>query len=105
MGRPASRDEVLEGLGEAVAVHDLAVGDEAGRQLEAHAADDATALDLGGGKVATVDVETDGATGGVLTEGERHGRTQRGIGRPLDTLNAEPEMSREAGRPPGGVSG
>ena len=56
------RDEALEGLGEAVAVHDLAVGHEAGRQVEARAAHDATTLDLGGGKVATVDIETDGTT-------------------------------------------
>ena len=55
-------DEALEGLSEAVAVHDLAVGDEACRQLGARATDDATTLHLRGGKVATVDIQTDGAT-------------------------------------------
>ena len=54
--------EALERVGQAVAVHDLAVGDEAGRQVEARAAHDATTLDLGGCEVATVDVQTDGAT-------------------------------------------
>ena len=37
---------------------------------------DATALDLGGCEVAPVDIQPDGATRGVLTEGETHGRTQ-----------------------------
>src|SRR4051794_17250498 len=55
-------DEVLEGFSQAVAVHDLAVGDKARGQLGARAADDATTLYLGGGEVATVDIQTDGAT-------------------------------------------
>ena len=55
-------DEVLEGLGETVAVDDLAVADEAFRQFEACAAHDASALDLGGSEVTTVDIQPDGAT-------------------------------------------
>ena len=54
-------DEALEHLGEPVAVHDLTVTDEAGGQLEAGAAHDATGVDLGGCEVATVDIETDNA--------------------------------------------
>ena len=48
-------------VGEAVAVHDLAVADEAGGQLEARAAHHAAGVDLGGCEVAAVDVETDDA--------------------------------------------
>ncbi len=62
LGEAGRRDEVLQGLGEPVAIGDLAILNHAARQLDARAADDATALDLGGGKVATVDIQPDGST-------------------------------------------
>ena len=60
--QPGLCDEVLQRLGEPVAVDDFAVADEAFRQFEACAAHDASALDLGGCEVATVDIQPDGAT-------------------------------------------
>ena len=54
-------DEALERVGEPVAVGDLTVADEPGRQLEAGSAHDTTGVDLGGCEVAAVDIETDNA--------------------------------------------
>ena len=58
LGQPGLADEGLQRLGETVAVRDLAVADQSGRQLEARAAHQATGVHLCGGEVATIDVET-----------------------------------------------
>ena len=53
--------EALQRCRKTIAVDDLTVTDEPVLQLAACAAHDTTGVDLGGGEVAAVDVETDGA--------------------------------------------
>ncbi len=62
LGEPGLGDEVLERLGQTVAVHDLAVGAR-GPSGSSRLAPRTTrpAIDLGSGEIAAVDVETDDA--------------------------------------------
>src|SRR3712207_1261675 len=66
-------EEVLERLAEGGHVGDLAVGDDARRELGARRARDAVARGLDRGEEAAVEVEADDAAVRVLAKSEVHG--------------------------------